>query len=82
MDFIGNVGPEQDGEEADDVGRDGEELGRHARVSERGDDGGEEETEGVDWSDDGEEIEGQEPGVDVEYGHSDPLPGEMLRVDL
>lgn len=59
------VGGDQDGEEGSYVGWDGQQVGFDFCVAESGDDGWEEEGEGVDWGDDGEEVDGEEDGVPV-----------------
>jgi hypothetical protein len=57
------VGGDQNGEEGSHVGRDGQQVGVYLRIAKGGDDGWEEEGEGIDGRDDGEEVYGQEDGV-------------------
>lgn len=80
--LVRQVRDDQDGEEGGHVGRDGEQVGIYLGVAEGGDDGGEEEGEGVDGRDDGEEVDGEEDGVPVQKGEFHPVPGEFLAVDV
>jgi hypothetical protein len=79
--LIGEPAGEQDCEECAHVWGHGEELRFDLCVSQRPDDGGEEERVGVDGRNDGEEVEGEHDGVDVEEGAADPVPGELFLGD-
>lgn len=63
----------QNAEEAEEVGRDGVELGGHGRAGEAFVDGGQEEGEAVDGDEDEEEVDRHGDCVDVEEGEADLL---------